>query len=84
MYSLEFDQFHDIFWLWMPREYNKAADWLTRWAMRKLRSDQFGFNKTMKNVKHELDKTYIRKNKIIPIYDLRLYQSIPSGLGQVN
>jgi hypothetical protein len=66
--------FGNLSWVWTPRRNNKAADLLTRKAMRQVR---FDFQRYQELVLDPLDDEpdVYRSNKIHPLMDLRVYLS---------
>jgi ribonuclease HI len=70
-------QIHEIAWLWTPRKHNRAADLLTRKAMRQIRQDRHQYEATTKAINPYSDD-WRRSKKLLPLFDLRIYFS-PAG-----
>ncbi|MDR3576658.1 MAG: reverse transcriptase-like protein [Anaerolineaceae bacterium] len=66
-------QFDDLSWTWKPRRYNHVADWLTRHALRQIRSDQKNYQATLQEM--GTGKNSYRSQNSQPIIDLRIYQN---------
>lgn len=66
-------QFSELSWTWTPRRFNHIADWLTRHALRQIRSDQKNYQATIQAM--GAGKTAYRSQNSQPIIDLRIYQN---------
>jgi len=64
-------QFMQIQWTWTPREKNRAADELTRRAMRQIRRDEKYYQAAV----DFLDKQE-RSKRVLPLVDPRVYQPV--------
>jgi ribonuclease HI len=64
-------QFMQIQWTWTPREKNRAADALTRRAMRQIRWDEKNYQAAV-----ELFDRPERSRRTLPLVDLRVYQPV--------
>lgn len=74
-------RFIKIRWIWTPRKNNKAADWLTRRAMRQIRGDQRSYQAAIKASRDGAGK--IRKSaKLLPLIDLRIFQPAAPAEGE--
>lgn len=60
-------------WVWTPRKNNKAADWLTRRAMRQIRSDQRSYQAALRSARNSSGNIR-RSAKLLPLIDLRIFQ----------
>ena len=65
------DQFMQLEWTWMPREKNRAADALTRRAMRQIRQDEKNYQAAV-----ELFDRPGRSKQTLTLVDLRVYQPV--------
>jgi ribonuclease HI len=74
------NRFIKIKWIWTPRKNNKAADWLTRRAMRQIRSDQHSYQAAIKATRNGAGK-FKKSSKLLPLIDLRIFQPAPPGEG---
>ena len=63
--------FVQIQWTWMPREKNRAADALTRRAMRQIRWDEKNYQTAVEFI----DRPE-RSKRTLPLVDLRVYQPV--------
>ena len=63
--------FVQIQWTWTPREKNRAADALTRRAMRQIRRDEKNYQAAV-----ELFDRPERSKRTLPLVDLRVYQPV--------
>ena len=66
-------QFSALSWTWTPRRYNYVADWLTRHALRQIRSDQKSYQATIQAM--GAGKSVYRSQNSQPIIDLRIYKN---------
>lgn len=66
------EQIEDIHWVWTPRQNNRAADQLTRRAMRHIRRDRNKFEHAAKVINPYSDH-WNRSTKLLPLFDLRVY-----------
>jgi hypothetical protein len=66
-------QFSALSWTWKPRRYNHVADWLTRHALRQIRSDQKSYQATIQAM--GAGKSVYRSQNSQPIIDLRIYKN---------
>ncbi len=73
-------RFINLRWIWTPRKNNKAADWLTRRAMRQINSDRRSYQAAMKAVANISGKKR-RSGKLLPLIDLRIFQPVSSAAG---
>jgi ribonuclease HI len=64
------NSFLDLDWVWMPRKYNKAADWLTRRAMKQVRYNRKDYQQAVDVISPNGQK---KKRKLLPLYDLRIF-----------
>ena len=62
-------QFMQIRWAWMPREKNRAADALTRRAMRQIRQDEKNYQAAVEFIDRQGGS-----KRTLPLVDLRVYQ----------
>jgi len=62
-------KFVQIEWTWTPREKNRAADALTRRAMRQIRQDEKNYQAAIEFI----DRPG-RSKRVLPLIDLRVYQ----------
>lgn len=67
--------FRKLRWNWMPRKHNKAADSLTRRALRQIRLDPQAYH-AMVNAIDVLNKPKRSSNRLLPLMDLRVYQPV--------
>lgn len=67
--------FSNLNWSWLPRIYNKAADSLTRQAMRQVRKDQQTYDAAVRAIETNNHKSP-GSNKFLPLMDLRVYQPL--------
>lgn len=65
-------------WVWMPRKHNKAADNLTRRAMKQVRHDEKVYQAAVKSL-HTSSGKPRRSTKLTPVFDLRIYQPAQKG-----
>ena len=65
--------FPNLYWFWLPRSYNKAADSLTRQAMRQVRRDKKTYNAAIRAIGSE-NRSNSNSYKFLPLMDLRVYQ----------
>lgn len=71
-------RFINLKWIWTPRKNNKAADWLTRRAMRQIRSDQRSYQAALKAaLTHNGNQR--RSTRLLPLIDLRIFQPLSPG-----
>jgi ribonuclease HI len=70
-------RFLDLKWIWTPRKNNKAADGLTRRAMRQIRFDQRCYQIAVKALTAHTGSRK-RSNRLLPLIDLRVYQPVIS------
>lgn len=63
----------NLSWVWMPRRHNKAADWLTRRALRQIYNDPPSYQAAVKAITTHIGK-HSRSSKLRPLIDLRIYQ----------
>ena len=73
-------QFINLKWIWTPRKYNKAADWLTRRAMRQIRSDQHSYQAALRAAQTQTGNSR-RSARLLPLIDLRIFQPVSPGQG---
>ncbi len=66
-------QFIKLKWIWTPRKNNKAADLLTRRAMRQIRSDQRSYQAAVRAARNGSGNIK-RSTKLLPLIDLRIFQ----------
>lgn len=64
--------YRDIEWRWMPRRYNKDADFLTRHAMRQIYSDQNSYQAVIQAFDGGA-ASQINRRKFLHLCDLRVY-----------
>lgn len=62
-------RFADLNWQWVPRRYNREADQLTKYAMRKMR----GMSQTFTDAINTPPVASILDGKLAPVIDLRVY-----------
>lgn len=68
-------RFINLKWIWTPRKNNKAADWLTRRAMRQIRCDQRSYQAALKAaLTHNGNQR--RSTRLLPLIDLRIFQPL--------
>lgn len=67
------NQFPRLHWVWMPRKHNKAADWLTRRAMKQIRHDEEVYQAAVQAITTRSGRVR-RSNKLLSLIDLRIYQ----------
>lgn len=72
------DQFSRLTWRWTPRQHNKAADFLTRLAMRQIRQDRNQYMETAQAMDPKRQGMK-RSNKLLSLLDLRVYLSPAKG-----
>lgn len=65
--------FRNLHWSWLPRSYNKAADSLTRQAMRQVRRDRKTYNAAIRAIGSG-NRESLNSYKFLPLMDLRVYQ----------
>lgn len=65
-------RFLDLRWIWTPRKNNKAADRLTRRAVRQLQNDRAGFETALETIATERSGCSA-KSKLHVLLDLRVY-----------
>lgn len=66
-------RFPRLHWIWTPRKNNKAADWLTRRAMKQIRFDDDMYQDALRLLTTRNGR--VRKTrKLLPLIDLRIYQ----------
>jgi ribonuclease HI len=70
-------RFLNLKWIWTPRKNNKAADGLTRRAMRQIRFDQRSYEAAVKALSAGASRRN-RSNRLLPLIDLRVYQPVIS------
>lgn len=63
------DQFMQLVWAWTPRQNNRAADALTRRAMRQIRRDQENYLAAVDFIDQQG-----QSKRVLPLVDLRVYQ----------
>lgn len=73
-------RFINLRWIWTPRKNNKAADWLTRRAMRQINSDRRNYQAALKAIANG-SKGKKRSAKLFPLIDLRIFQPVSSAAG---
>lgn len=73
-------RFINLRWIWTPRKNNKAADWLTRRAMRQIHSDRRNYQAALKAFANG-SKSKKRSAKLFPLIDLRIFQPVSSAGG---
>ncbi len=66
-------QFHNIEWGWTPREYNRAADQLTRRALAEVRFDKDNYRAAVKAIDPR-NRSKGRKDEFLSLVDLRIFQ----------
>jgi ribonuclease HI len=66
-------RFINLKWAWTPRKNNKAADWLTRRAMRQIRSDQSSYQAALRAARTQTGNK-CRSARLLPLIDLRIFQ----------
>lgn len=59
-------------WTWMPRQKNRPADSLTRWAMKQVRLDRAGYETALREI-NSRSQGKAKRNKMLPLVDLRVY-----------
>lgn len=70
-------EFQQLTWRWMPRQFNRAADRLTRRAMDQLRSDPQEFQAALEAIQPRGARRAASRG-MLPVLDFRVYQ--PAGL----
>jgi ribonuclease HI len=65
-------RFDNLNWQWLPRRYNRDADQLTKYAMRKIR----GMRQTFMDAINSPSAASILDGKLAPVIDLRVYQPV--------
>jgi ribonuclease HI len=70
--------FNDLKWRWTPRRINRAADWLSRRALKQFYSDKSSYFATLQEINHEMGGAFTKK--LHPVIDIRIYHHAP----QVN
>ncbi len=68
-------QFRNIEWSWTPREFNLAADQLTRRAMEEIRFDKESYRATVKAIDPR-NRGRKWKDEIFSLVDLRIYNPL--------
>ena len=71
-------RFINLKWIWTPRKNNKAADWLTRRAMRQIRSDHRSYQAALRAAQTQTGNKR-RSARLLPLIDLRIFQPVSSG-----
>jgi ribonuclease HI len=71
-------RFINLKWIWTPRKNNKAADWLTRRAMRQIRCDQRSYQAALRSAQTQTGNKR-RSTRLLPLIDLRIFQPVSSG-----
>jgi ribonuclease HI len=71
-------RFINLKWIWIPRKNNKAADWLTRRAMRQIRCDQRSYQAALRSAQTQTGNKR-RSTRLLPLIDLRIFQPVSSG-----
>lgn len=64
-------RFHKLIWTWLPRKDNRAADHLTRRAMRQLVADPQVYEAAVQTVLPNGSRNGSRR--LVPVLDLRVY-----------
>ncbi|NLG74517.1 MAG: ribonuclease HI family protein [Chloroflexi bacterium] len=64
-----------VSWCWTPRRHNRAADSLTRRAMRQVRQDEDEYRQVMQALLESGEKRR-RTRKFLQLMDLRVYQPV--------
>ena len=67
------DDFYNLQWVWTPRKNNRAADWLSRRAMRQISADRRVYLTAVKAMKKGSGR-WQRSARLLPLIDLRIYQ----------
>ena len=68
-----------IRWMWLPRRYNRAADFLARYAMKQVRLDQQSYEEVVDAFLTQKWDAF-SLHRFIPLVDLRVYcGSLPLG-----
>jgi ribonuclease HI len=65
-------QIEEVWWMWTPRRHNRAADLLTRRAMRQIRQDRQNFAQAEDTINSHIGDGQ-RSKKLLPLLDLRVY-----------
>jgi ribonuclease HI len=73
-------RFINLKWIWTPRKNNKAADWLTRRAMRQIRCDQRSYQAALRAAMSQTSNKR-RSGRLLPLIDLRIFQPVSTGHG---
>lgn len=71
-------RFIDVRWIWTPRKNNKAADLLTRRAMRQIRYDPHCYQAVLKAAT-DVARRRRRSTRLLPLIDLRIFQPTSSS-----
>lgn len=71
-------RFVNLKWIWTPRKNNKAADLLTRRAMRQIRYDQRSYQAAMKAAMTSA-KNKRGSARLLPLIDLRIFQPVSTA-----
>jgi ribonuclease HI len=66
-------QFSDLRWIWLPRRHNRAADALSRHALRRLRYDPDLYESILENIRSTTQTSLA--GRLVDIGGLRIYQS---------
>jgi ribonuclease HI len=69
--------FRSLHWVWTPRRDNRAADSLTRRALRQIRADHEGYQAALQALTVEQQRR--QRLALLPLLDLRIYQPAPLG-----
>lgn len=68
-------RFLQVTWTWTPRRNNRAADLLTRLAMKQMRADRAGYQAAMQAIDPQ-NGSRPPRNKFLPVIDLRVYHPL--------
>jgi ribonuclease HI len=66
-------RFSDLRWVWLPRRHNRAADALSRHALRRLRYDPDLYESILENIRSTTQTRLA--GRLVDIGGLRIYQS---------
>jgi ribonuclease HI len=69
--------FHQLIWVWRPRRDNHQADQLTRRALRQIRADAAGYQRTLAVL--EGTERMQDQKRFHSLLDLRIYQPLNAG-----
>lgn len=67
--------FNDLKWRWTPRRINRAADWLSRRALKQFYSDKASYSSILHEINHDRGRGSTKK--LHPVIDIRIYHPIP-------